>query len=90
MNAIKTYPLEVHSFYDGYGYFSKGHHSKEVFADAIKREYGDEICTGRVDHTWQRVRPALPHERDDYGNVQFFEEAKHGARGAFPMTQVLL
>lgn len=85
---MKNYPLEIEAYNENYGYWSKGHHDKQAFADAVEQEWEVEIFPAAVAHVWVRRRPALPHERDEY--AWFHEAANKGERGAYPITQVLL
>ena len=83
---MKEYPLEVHSMME-WGYYSKGHHPKKDFIEAVKNDYEDDISNSNVAHLWVKVRPALPHEKEEFGRCQFFVDSEKGKRGAFPITQ---
>ena len=82
---MKNYPLEIESYAEGNGYWSKGHHDKQEFAERLKQEQGLEINPAAVTHEWYRKRPALPHE-EEY--AWYMESANKGGRGAFPVTEV--
>jgi hypothetical protein len=83
---MKNYPLEIIVFLENSGYYSKGHHDKQLFCDEVNSEYDADISPARVRHTWMRCRPALPIEREEYGKVTFLVESKQGKRGVFPVT----
>lgn len=87
---MKNYPLEIEAYNENYGYWSKGHHDKQAFIDEVKKMQRRELFLGAVEHVWVRYRPALPHEREEYGYAWYHADAKKGERGAFPVTRVQL
>lgn len=86
--SVKKYPLEVEAYLENYGYWSKGHHDKQEFVDAVKKEWGEELFSGAVKYEWARHRPALPHERENDGYAWYHVKSEKGMRGAFPITVV--
>jgi hypothetical protein len=82
------YKLEVEGM-DDLGYFSKGHHDKQVFADEVNGQYQGPWCQQAdpddVRHVWWRNKP-LHSNRFDVEYVQ----ADGPGRGAFPVTVIYI
>lgn len=70
----------------GTGYYSKGHHDFEEFAQAVMGEAGinrDEV--GDPQHEWWRWNPNSEH-LGDYAVLM--AQGTEGRRGSFPVTVV--
>jgi hypothetical protein len=89
---MKSYPLELQDFVESEsgnhqtGFWSKGHHDKAEFFEAVVEELAYRKNVVRVDeqyvrHVWWRFVPFGPGSK-----AVVFVKAKPGVRGAFPAT----
>lgn len=82
----KTYKLEIVSLDDDSGYYSKGHHDKQLFAETANREFAIDVIPEKVYHTYLRKRWLLPNEQGAYNFEYFVCSSEKGKQGAFPAT----
>lgn len=81
----KSYPLEINParevYCEPYGWWSKGHHPRAAFAEALREQQGEEIKEDSelLHETW-RFYPSTDPEYAYYG------PGRPGTRGAFPVT----
>lgn len=62
------------------GFWARGHHDPDEFAEAVEWEYGDVIAFSAVEHKWWRNVPW------EGGVGTLFVDADGPGRGAYPVT----
>ncbi len=84
----KKYDLELCELweFEGYniGYYSKGHHDKKEFADALKCDY--EVEVNNLDKVHQLYAKLYPQWDGDRYQMLFTYSNEH-KKGYFPITQ---
>lgn len=85
--AAKDYPLKIETLHDldshdTVSYYSKGHHDRAAFAEAVMEAYGDEVPIEKVEHTFRRwgMFPGTD------GPARCLVPPYRAKRGVFPVT----